>query len=111
MNNPKVLLGEKIKCVRALRGLTQEQLAEIVDRSKNHISKIEQGLANPPLELLINISDALSVKLSDLFDFEGSRESNIDFKTELKKIVATASDKHLKLLYKIHTDLKSQNIL
>lgn len=64
--NYKTILGEKIKNFRRVRGLTQEDLAKCVNRSKNHISKIEQGTANPPLSLLLEIAQALEIDPTEL---------------------------------------------
>ena len=40
MDKIKHLLGENIKHIRKKQNITQENLAELVDRSKKHISKI-----------------------------------------------------------------------
>ena len=64
--NYKTILGERIKNLRKVRRLTQGSLAERVNRSKNHISKIEQGTANPPLSLLLEIAFALEITPSEL---------------------------------------------
>ena len=39
-------LGEKIKRFRKIRGLTQEQLAEMIDISARNLSNIEQGISS-----------------------------------------------------------------
>ncbi|MEI8356296.1 MAG: helix-turn-helix transcriptional regulator [Deltaproteobacteria bacterium] len=41
MKNTKELLGARIKEIRKARGLTQEQLAEMVDIEQKHVSRIE----------------------------------------------------------------------
>lgn len=89
MSENLVLLGNKIKNLRKKRGITQEQLAEMVDRSKNHISKIELGLTNPPVSLIFDIFDKLGVKSSQLFvtdDIVADYNSS-DFYAEVSKIV------------------------
>ncbi len=40
-------------------GLTQEQLSEQLDISKNHLSSIERGLYVPTTQLLFRICDVL----------------------------------------------------
>ena len=89
MDKYRVLLGERIKNIRKSKGLTQLELAELVDRSKNHISKIETGSANPPLSLLIEIANALNVELSYLLDLDKKQTKildNIDWNDEIDKI-------------------------
>lgn len=50
--NIKQELGEKIKRERKKRGLTQEQLAEMVDISSRNLSNIEVGQNFPKAETL-----------------------------------------------------------
>ena len=108
MNNEKLLLGERIKQLRKQKHFTQEKLSELVNRTKNHISKIEQGTANPPLDLIISIAQALDVTLKELFNFEYDTPiKNINVKEELKSIINKTTEKHLKTLLKIHKSLDS----
>ena len=85
MKNYKIQLGEKIKLLRKSKGITQEQLAEMVNRSKNHISKIELGKANPPISLIFEISSALKIYPVELFNFSNyPHNKNIDLFQNLK---------------------------
>lgn len=49
----------KLKQFRDKHGLTQDQLAKMLGKSKNHISKIERGVVElvPTIELLLNELD------------------------------------------------------
>ena len=47
-------IGRRIKAARERKGLTQEQLAEMVDLSPMHISVLERGAKPPKLETLIS---------------------------------------------------------
>lgn len=106
MGKYNLLLGEKIKFLRKKRNLTQESLAEMVCRSKNHISKIEQGNANPPVSLIFEIADVLNVKPYELFVF--NKYSNAGLKNiDIKKEICSITDKNLlNILYKIMEVLK-----
>ena len=71
-NNDKfVQLGLNVAYYRKLKGLTQEQLAEIVDISRTHISNIEAPGMNKSfsLDLLFNIANALNVPINKFFEF------------------------------------------
>lgn len=63
-------IGLNIKKYRKAKGLTQEALAEKLDRSINHVGKIEVAFSHPSLDMLIEISNALEVPLKDLFEFD-----------------------------------------
>ena len=69
MERIKILLGKKIKEVRTKRGLSQQQLAEMIDIDQRNLSKIECGKCFPG-KSLEKISEALDLTLPELFDFE-----------------------------------------
>lgn len=65
--NIKKTLGEKIKRVRKQRGLTQEQLAEMIDIAPKNLSKIEVGSCFVTTETLEKLLVALNVTTEELF--------------------------------------------
>ena len=62
-------VGSRIQQLRKAQKLTQAQLAEKTELSDDYIGAIERGSRSPSLEVLEKISQALEVKLKDLFDF------------------------------------------
>ena len=56
-----IAIGRRIQQSREQAGLTQEELAEQIDRSTQFISTIERGLAGPSLETTIKICEVLGV--------------------------------------------------
>lgn len=71
--SPHVALGLKIKEVRALRGITQEDLAETVGVFRTYMSRIETGVANPTFSMMLALADALAVTVCDLLQPPASR--------------------------------------
>lgn len=61
------LLGQKIKNARKARGITQEYLAEKVDITTVHLSRIENGRGKPTIDLCDAICAALNCELPSLF--------------------------------------------
>lgn len=57
----KYNFGKKLAYIRKKRNLSQMQLAEIVDKAFNYISQIECGRANPTLNMIELLADALDV--------------------------------------------------
>lgn len=55
----KELIGKRIKHRRKMKGLSQEQLAEKLNLSKNHISSIECGKSLLTTTHLLEICDVL----------------------------------------------------
>ena len=64
------LLGQNIRKYRMSRELTQLELSERIDLSREYLADVERGLKNISLRKLYAIADALKVKCSDLVDFE-----------------------------------------
>ena len=60
-------LGMRIKYLRRLLGLSQEDLSLIASINKNYLSDLERGTRNPSLSILKRIADALRVDLATLF--------------------------------------------
>ena len=58
MSEIKKLLGKRIREVRILRNLTQEDLSELTDIGASSISKIESGHFHPTDENLEKIANS-----------------------------------------------------
>ena len=61
----------KLKAARAMKDLSQSELAEKVDVSRQTIVAIEKGDYNPTINLCIAICRALGRTLDELFWEEG----------------------------------------
>ncbi len=87
-------IGEKIKRLRVLNGLTQEELADRCELTKGFISQVERDLTSPSIATLVDILESLGTNLKDFFD------DRIQ-----EKIVFTAEDTFAKvdeeLLYQV----------
>lgn len=59
-------IGENIKLLRGIRGLTQQELAELAGVAPGTLAHIEKGTRNPSLAMLYNIADKLSVSIINL---------------------------------------------
>ena len=55
------IFGLNVKFERMKKGLTQAQLAELLDMHEKHLCKIETGHQNVTLKTLSKISHALNV--------------------------------------------------
>ena len=55
-----------LKHLRQLRGMSQQELADLAGCSQQAIDKYENGLAEPGLEILFRISDAFDVSIDYL---------------------------------------------
>ena len=65
----QLILKNKLKEIRAERGLSQSELAEMVGVSRNTISSIETGQFCPTAKLALILCIALDKKFEDVFFF------------------------------------------
>ncbi|CCY62755.1 MAG: helix-turn-helix domain-containing protein [Candidatus Gastranaerophilaceae bacterium] len=63
-------LGKNIARYRQAKGLSQEKLAEIVDLSREYVTRVENGQKNISLKKLFAIADALEVDFCMLTNFK-----------------------------------------
>lgn len=68
-------IGQRIKRIRKERDLTQEKLAETLDISTEHLSRIETGSYRPSLTLIEKISEILETDEQTLM-FGNSSETS-----------------------------------
>ena len=57
----------KLKLARVEKNLTQQELADLVDVTRQTVGLIEKGNYNPTLKLCIKLAKALDRTLDDLF--------------------------------------------
>ncbi len=61
-------IGLNIMYFRKQKGLTQLELADLSDYSRNHIQQIETGKVSPSIETLLIIADVLDIPVAKLFE-------------------------------------------
>lgn len=70
-------MGRRIRAQRKLLGLTQEQLAAVLDISNSFMGHIERGTRAVSLETLVKIANALNISCDVLLqDSLTSRDDN-----------------------------------
>lgn len=76
-----VALGRRIKALRRLKRVTQQELATRLDLSVTLLSSIERGLKEPSPQLLERIARELGVAREELFIIKES--SDVPYTAEL----------------------------
>ncbi len=61
-------INKKLKQLRLLEGLTQQQLAEKLHLSRVNYTRYETGAVRPDYETLILLADFYDISLDELFD-------------------------------------------
>ena len=70
-------IGERIKAYRKEKGLSQEQMAEALNVSRQAITKWESGKGLPDIENLIVLSRTFGVSLDEMVGEEASFQEKI----------------------------------
>ena len=82
-------IGSFLKELRKEKGLTQEQLAEMMNVSGRTVSRWETGSNMPDLDILIEMSDYYDVDIRELLDGERKSER---MDQELKETIEKVAD-------------------
>lgn len=65
----KLILKNRLKEIRKEKGISQQELADIVGVSRNTISSLETGQYEPTAKLALILSIALDKKFEEIFYF------------------------------------------
>ena len=65
-----IKIGDKIKELKELKNLSQQDLAALCNFEKSNMSRIEAGRTNLTIKTLFKISNALKVPLKDLVSID-----------------------------------------
>ena len=72
----EVLKFENIRSLRVDHGLTQKQIAEIINVKQNTYSQYEIGVLNYPIDVLITLADYYHVSVDYLLGRTNNPEVN-----------------------------------
>ena len=70
MENINIQFGRRVKELRLIQNISQEELAFRCGLSKNYISDVERGTRNVSLKSIEKIANGFAVNLKELFDFK-----------------------------------------
>ena len=77
-------LGIKIKNLREIEKISQEQLAKTLKINRNYLSRIETGKSDPSLAVLRNIASYFKVDITTLMDIQSNGSNS---KEKIDKII------------------------
>lgn len=82
--------ADNLKQLRKERQLSQEELAEMLDVSRQAISKWEQGIGYPEVEKLLLLSHKLNISLDSLMSTENAQKLDTESGNVTGTIVITS---------------------
>lgn len=106
------ILGNRIKSLRQIKGLTQKQVAESINYSLQKYDRIEKGIIDISYSSLKDIAEALGIKVEEIISVindDNCKEELVDddkFKFIMELIDAFYA--HRKLYYSVRPFEKKQ---
>ena len=90
----RIAVGERIRQKRTMIGLSQDELAEQIDRAPKYISDIERGICGMSIETMLAFSKTLDMPL-DYMMFGTASEAELSMQTSeeasILHIISTCS--------------------
>ncbi len=71
-NEARQRFAARLRALRREKNLTQEQLAERINKSIEHISFLERGERSPSFEVILDIAEILGISVASLMNIEQS---------------------------------------
>jgi len=80
--------GQNIKKIREEKGMTQQQIAELINMHRSNYSKIESGQREISVDALNKIARHLGMTIDQIVNFDGAipKEITIEDKTLLEQV-------------------------
>jgi len=90
-------IGKAIKVAREAKGWTQEQLAQLVDRSPRNVMYIENRGQHPRLNTFYQLMTLLDISV-DQFFYPNTEDSKSDLRSQIDFALNSLSDKELTVI-------------
>lgn len=99
------VIGQRIRNYRQQRNLSQNSVAEKIDKSATYISYIEGGIKHPSLETLVDLANLLGVT-TDLLLGENLEHTKLVREMEYQLILHDCNDQERRFLVEATKALK-----
>ena len=104
-NHLDIVIGKRVRILRKKNKLTLQELAEKLDITYFHLSRLELGQRRWNLSLLFKVSKIFNVPLSAIIDIEQNSDELFEVDKELSELykeLFKLSQEQLKVVIKIN---------
>jgi transcriptional regulator with XRE-family HTH domain len=96
----KILFGKRLRELREKRGMTQEELSNLLDIEWQHVSRLENGKNLPSCSILISLANVFDMDIREFVDYEHlNPEINVD--ESINKLLSLATNEQKKVIFRI----------
>ena len=99
------IIGQRIRNYRQQRNLSQNIVAEKIDKSATYISYIKGGIKHPSLETLVDLANLLGVT-ADMLLGENLEHTRLVIEMEYQQILHDCTDQEKRFLVEAARALK-----
>lgn len=100
MTDNKYKIGQKIKEIRKVVGVTQEIFSEKIGIEPSSLSNIENGKSYPSMQTVLKIMEVYDISPDKFFDFE-YLTNEIDLEKQIIEIIKKQPINTKRIMYKI----------
>lgn len=90
-------LGQAIKNAREAKGITREQLAEILDLAPRHIQSIENEGQHPSFQLFVRLITMFDIS-ADQYIFSDKKTDKSTIRRQIDTVLDTFNDNELTII-------------
>ncbi|NOX25065.1 MAG: helix-turn-helix transcriptional regulator [Deltaproteobacteria bacterium] len=101
MGKANILLGNRIRSLRTVKGWTQQELGAEADINYKFLGEIERGQQNPSFNVLLKISEALGVELTEFFRLWQEITDRKELESRINQILKSMPTENLAQLLSI----------
>jgi transcriptional regulator with XRE-family HTH domain len=95
------LFGRRLRNLREMQGITQQQLGDKAAISYKYLGAIERGEENPSLKIIQKIANGLGVEMRDMFEFEHEELSQAKLRKKIERLLKNADQDALQQAVKL----------
>ena len=97
----KSAFGKIVKTLRTNKEMTQEELTEKIDISKNYLSKVERGLSTMNAESFLKMAAVLEFNLEDFGIKLDKNMENDNTKRELVNLILSSTPESVQMYLEV----------
>lgn len=98
--------GKNVRHYRKKRGLSQNTLSELIDKSPTYLSYLESGLRSTSLETLVDLANALNVT-PDMLLKDSLENTSLLMSNEFAAVLGDCNDYEQKILMEVLLAVKT----
>ena len=97
------IIGKRIQEFRKKKGMTQDELSEILEITPHYLSALERGIYNIKLETLVKILNTLDISADEIFCDVVNRSAAVTASRLSKSLEGLPPDEQKRILAVVET--------